>query len=64
MDSLSEALPKIKEGFFHNLAPKKEKKIKERRHGGGGRGLRELLCDIYSKYIRYIFKGEKERKSN
>lgn len=34
---ISEVLSKIKEGFFHNLAPKKKKeKIKGSRHGGGG----------------------------
>ena len=45
---ISEVLPKIKEGLFHNLAPKKKKKKKET----WGRGLRELLYDIYSGYIR------------
>lgn len=41
---ISEVLPKIKEGFFHNLAPKKKKK-KGSRHGGGG-------CENY--YVIYI----------
>ena len=44
---ISEVLPKIKEGLFHNLAPKKKKKKET-----WGRGLRELLYDIYSGYIR------------
>ena len=38
---ISEVLPKIKEGLFHNLAPKKEKK--EKKKGDMGEGVAGII---------------------
>ena len=57
---ISEVLPKIKEGLFHNLAPKKEKK--EKKKGDMGEGVAGIII-WYIYWIHKInFEGGKGKK--